>query len=145
MQLLKTLNLKKWVKIFKHFVADARITFCFYTKSFEYFLELTKAEKAIINQGLKNGTIALSLSLDDTTTIKQIALAMKCKEQFPLANIYYCAENPDEIEHNNKCDCADCAKCGTCTKTNGTVTVVKIHSVTEAQKKKYNKNRRDKK
>lgn len=134
--------LKKWVKIFKHFVDDTRITNCFYTKSFKYLLELSAAEKAVINKGLKNNTIAMSLSLDDTTTPEQIALAMKCKKEFPLANIYYCAENPEEIKHDNKCDCSDCAKCGTCTKTTGTTTVVKIHSVTETQKEKYHKNRR---
>lgn len=135
--------LRKWINIFKHFQESNNFTTCFYTKSFKFFDDLSLKEKALINHCLENNVLAISWSLDDTTTVEQIALAMKLKKQFPLSNIYYCAENIDEIKHDNECKCDDCAKCGTCTKTNGTITVVKIHSVTESKKAKYHKNRRD--
>lgn len=135
--------LKKWIEIWKHFQNDSRVTNCFYTKSFKFFLELDDMESEIINHCLDNNVIAMSLSLDDTTTTEQIALAMKVKARFPKANIYYCAENIDEIAYNEKCDCADCARCGNCTKTSGKIVAVKIHSVTEQQKKKYHEKRRD--
>lgn len=134
--------LKKWVKIFSAF-QDGRVNFCFYTKSFKYFLELTEAEKNVIRAGQAAGTIAFSLSLDDTTTKEQIALAMEVKKQFPLANIYYCTDNVDAVKHDNVCDCADCARCGNCTHATGKTTVVKIHTVTTAQLKKYQQKKRN--
>lgn len=137
--------LRKWLEVFDHFKTANNFTTCFYTKSFVFFDNLSPEEKQLINECLEKNVLAISWSLDDTTTLEQIALAMKLKEQFPLSNIYYCAENIDEIAHDNECKCEDCAKCGTCTKTNGTVTVVKIHSVTEQKKAKYHNNRRDSK
>lgn len=131
--------LLKWIKVFEHFENDSRITFCFYTKSFKFFLELDEESKAIVNRCLENNVIAMSLSIDDTTTFEQLARATKIKKLFPLVNVYYCTENIEAIEHDNKCDCENCAKCGTCTKTSGKVTVVKIHSASEKQLVKYRK------
>lgn len=83
-----------------------------------------------------------SLSLDDTTTAEQIALAMEVKKQFPLANIYFCTDDVNSVKHDNECDCANCAKCGHCTHATGKTTVVKVHSVTEKQLKKYQSKKR---
>lgn len=49
--------LKKWVKIFSAF-NDGRVNFCFYTKSFRYFLQLSEEEKEIIRRGMESGNIA---------------------------------------------------------------------------------------
>ena len=134
--------LKKWVKIFRHFMESKSVTFCFYTKSFEYFLKLSEAEKTVIRRCMETGVIAMSLSLDDTTTKEQLARAMKLKEIFPLVNIYYCTSDVNSVKHDNLCDCADCARCGNCTHATGKTTAVKIHSVTEKQLARYESKKR---
>lgn len=134
--------LLKWLRIFEHFKYDNRVIFCFYTKSFEYFLELSEYDRDIIRAGMEAGTIAMSLSLDDTTTAEQLARAMKLKEIFPLVNIYYFTDNPGAVVHDHECDCKDCARCGTCTHARGTITVVLIHSITEKQLARYKANKR---
>ena len=133
--------LKKWVKIFAAH-NDGRVNFCFYTKSFLFFLQLDESEKEIIRAGQAAGTIAFSLSLDDTTSPEQIALAMEVKKQFPLANIYYCTDDLSKVKHDHECDCANCAKCGHCTHATGKTTAVKVHSVSKEQLKKYQSKKR---
>lgn len=135
--------LKKWVKIFENFLDNESVIFCFYTKSFEYFLQLNDHEKSVINSGLERGRIAMSLSIDDTTSPEQIARAMKIKKLFPLVNIYYCTSQIEKIQFDNECKCENCAKCGHCTHASGKTTAVRIHSVTEKQLEKYNKFKRN--
>lgn len=134
--------LNKWFEVFRHFENDSRVTFCFYTKSFKFFLDASDDDLNMLCRCLEKNVCAISFSLDDTTTPEQIARAVKLRERLPLANIYYCTENVDAIKHDNVCDCADCAKCGHCTKTEGKTTVVKIHSATEKQLAKYRRDSR---
>ena len=133
--------LRKWVKIWAHFVdGKSGVRFPMYTKCFAFFNMLTEAEKDIIRAGQKNGTIAISASVDDTTTAEQKAELLKMVAALPLTNIYYCTENIDAVKHDNECECADCAKCGTCNKATGKTTVVKIHSASGADMDVYRKN-----
>ena len=132
--------LKKWVKAWSHFQDDNRIIFCFYTKSFPFFNMLTDAEKAIINAGLENGRLAISASLDDTTTSEQFKAWLEFKRNYPLTNVYQCTENVVTVKHDDVCDCANCAKCGKCTHTTGKTVVVKIHSASKADMTVYRDN-----
>lgn len=129
--------LRKWVRTWADFRAESFITFVFYTKSFPLFLLLDDSEAEIVNDCLRRGVIAMSLSLDDTTTPEQMTAALRVKARFPLANIYRCTEDIQTVDHDNECDCADCAKCGKCNHGTGEVTVVKIHSAGEADLKTY--------
>lgn len=132
--------LRKWVKIWSAFNKDSGVNFIFYTKAFKFFNMLTDAEKDIIRQGMKDGFIAISASLDDTTTPEQIKEYLKMQANYPLLNVYYCTEKVESIQHDNICDCENCAKCGTCNKATGKRTVVKIHSASAEDMKVYRKN-----
>lgn len=132
--------LRKWLKVFSHFLFDDRVIFCFYTKSFPFFLMLTEDEKAVVNTGLKNGRIAMSLSKDDTMTAYQLECLEKCRKAYPLANVYYCTEKPEDVEHDTICDCADCARCGKCIHTTGITVVVVIHSASKNDMQAYREN-----
>ena len=123
--------LRKWLKVWRYFEHDDRVTFCFYTKSFPFFLMLNDEEAKSINRMLKSGRVAISWSIDDTTSKEQIVNYLKCVARYPLANTYRCTETPENVQHDKECDCANCAKCGTCVKTTGAVTVVAIHSASK--------------
>lgn len=132
--------LRKWLHIWEHMEKRGDVQTTMYTKGFRFFLVLTDSEKAIVNRLLENGTIAINFSLDDTTTEEQWQAYHECKKAFPLANTYFCTEHVNNVKHDNVCDCADCAKCGTCNKGTGKKTVVKIHSASGADMKKYRNN-----
>ena len=132
--------LRKWVRAWDHFTTKDGVRFVLYTKSFRFFLMLNDEEKAIINRLLTSGVLAISWSMDDTTTTEQRIACLECVKTFPKANIYICTEHVDAVQHDNVCDCADCAKCGICNNTNGTVTVVRIHSATTSDMEVYRAN-----
>ena len=134
--------LKKWVKIWAHFDGNNTINFIFYTKSFVFFTMLSEQEKDVIRKGQQDGRIAISASLDDTTTQEQIEAYLCMKKDFPLTNTYYCTENVKTVTYDNLCDCANCAKCGTCNKATGKRTVVAIHSASNDDMKEYHEKRR---
>ena len=121
--------LKKWIVVFAEFIGAGNIIFCFYTKCFEYLLNLDESEKAIFKTATESGLVSCSLSLDKSTTQEQIARAMKVKELFPAVNIYYAIpENEiDTIKYDSICDCADCAKCGKCVHADGKTIACAIH------------------
>ena len=129
--------LKKWVKVWKAFENDNSIVFVFYTKSFPFFLMLTEEEKETIRRLQKSGRLSINLSLDDTTNQSQRIAYLDMIATYPLCNTYYCTEDVNQVEHDNVCDCADCAKCGACNKSTGKKTVVKIHSASKTDMKKY--------
>ena len=101
---------------------------------------LSESEKETIRAAQAAGLLAISCSLDDTTTIKQKTEYLKMISNFPLTNTYYCTENVDMIQHDSICDCANCAACGTCNKATGKKTVVKIHSASGDDMKVYREN-----
>ena len=121
--------LKKWIDVFDEFIGAGNIIFCFYTKCFDYLLNLSGYEKAVFKVATETGLVSCSLSLDKSTSPEQIARAMKVKELFPAVNIYYAIpENEiDTIEHDSICDCADCAKCGKCVHADGKTIACAIH------------------
>lgn len=136
--------LKKFVKIWDYFTRraetySAEIRFPLYTKSFPLFNMLTDAEKDIIRKAMDAGVLAISASLDDTTTPAQKIAYLKMQADYPLLNVYYCTENIEKVPHDNVCDCADCAACGTCNKATGKKTVVKIHSASNDDIETYRK------
>ena len=134
--------LRKWLKVWKYFLKNDGVVFVFYTKSFRFFNMLTKEEKKALRKLMKAGRVAMSASLDDTTTAEQIAAYIELKKNFPLVNTYYCTEHTDKVPHDHVCDCANCAKCGICNHGTGESTVVKIHSASENDLKEYRKNAR---
>ena len=123
---------KKWLSVFAYFMnTEYKIIFCFYTKCFDYLLEIAKSdiERNIFRTATDTGLVSCSLSLDKSSSKEQIAKAMKLKEIFPSINIYF-AIPKDEIEtikHDSVCDCADCAKCGKCVHTDGKIIACAIH------------------
>lgn len=121
--------LKKWILVFAEFIGAENIIFCFYTKCFEYLLNLSESEKEIFKAATESGLVSCSLSLDKSTTPEQIARAMRVKELFPAVNIYFAIpENEiDTIVHDSVCDCADCAKCGKCVHADGKIVACAIH------------------
>lgn len=135
-------HLKKWVKIWNYYEYHNGVHFVFYTKSFLFFLMLDEYEKAIIRRMMKAGKLSVNLSLDDTTSKKQWKAYHRMREEFIDVNTYYCTEHVDKVVHDTVCDCADCARCGTCNKAQGKVTVVKIHSASNADMEEYRKNTR---
>lgn len=132
--------LRKWLYAWIQFKPSDGVRFVFYTKSFPFFLKLTDAEKAALNELLANGVLSINFSMDDTTSAAQKLAYLECVKTFPKANTYYCTENVDSVEHDNICDCADCAKCGKCNAGKGTKTVVKIHSASHADMEVYREN-----
>lgn len=118
-----------WLKVFDAFKADRTVIFQMYTKSFPLFLSLDAGQLQTLRDCMKNGTVAISLSLDDSMNPAQRADLIKLKATLPLANIYYAikAEKLGAIQYDDKCDCADCAKCGHCVHTTGKTVAVAIH------------------
>lgn len=131
--------LKRWVMIWKEFENESNIKFVFYTKSFPFFLMLSKSEKEIIRNMMKKGNMSINLSTDDTTDKKQIVAYLNMISEFPLANSYRVTEK--YTEKDDKCDCENCAKCGACNKATGKEKVVAIHSASKADIEKYRKNK----
>lgn len=121
--------LKAWTKVFNHFANNTNITFCFYTKCFDYLLNLTEEERVIFKALTDSGRVAVSLSLDKSSTSEQKIKAVKVKAMFPAVNIYYAikADKIDTIEHDDICECKDCAKCAKCVKTGGKTIACAIH------------------
>lgn len=132
--------LRKWLQVWKYFKNNGGVIFVFYTKSFRFFNMLTKAEKKALRKLQQIGRVAISASLDDTTTTEQLKAYWEMKKALPLTNMYYCTENVEKVKHDNVCDCANCAKCGICNKATGKDTVVKIHSASKNDMKKYREN-----
>lgn len=131
--------LRKWIRIWEDLEGEP-VLFVFYTKSFPLFLLLTEEEKNIIRRMMKSGQLAMNLSIDDTTTEKQLTAYLEMLVQFPLANTYRVTEKVTATD--DKCDCENCAKCGACNKAQGKEKVVEIHSAGEAEKETYRKNKR---
>lgn len=129
--------LRKSLHTWKQFTPNDHIEFKFYTKSFPFFLMLTKEEKDILRRLMKDGIVTIMLSVDDTTSPEQWKAYHKMREEFPLCNTYYCTEFPEKVPHDHICDCANCAKCGKCNKATGIVIVVKIHSASKADMEVY--------
>ena len=132
--------LRKWVAIWKEFKEAKNIKFIFYTKSFPFFLMLDEEETSLVREMMRNGTISINLSLDDTTSRNQKIAYLEMLKKFPLCNTYYCTEDVESVPHNNVCDCADCAKCGKCNTARAEKTVVKIHSAGKADMEEYRRN-----
>jgi len=132
--------LRKWLKAWRELEQDDGVQFTFYTKSFPFFLMLTDEEADDLNRMISSGKIAMNLSMDDTTSPEQRIAYLKMLVRYPKANTYRCTETPETEKHDNVCDCENCAKCGTCNKGTGTVTVVKIHSASNADMETYRKN-----
>lgn len=133
--------LRKWINAWQELKDDMRVVFVFYTKSFPFFLMLTEEEKEIIRSMMKSGQLAMNLSVDDTTTAEQMVNYLQMIAEFPLANTYRVTENT--AEGDDVCDCENCAKCGACNKAQGGHKVVRIHSASTNDIKKYRKNRRE--
>lgn len=129
--------LRKWVSIWAKLPEGVKVVF--YTKSFLFFLMLSEEEKEIIREAMRSGKLSINLSMDDTTTKEQRTAYLQMVTDFPGCNTYYCTEDVNTIKHDEKCDCADCAKCGICNNCSGKTTVVKIHSATENDLRKYRK------
>ena len=123
--------LNKWIDVFNYFGfrSSKDVIFCFYTKCFEYLLNLDYERREAFDELTRRGVVSCSLSLDKSTTPEQIARAMKVKAMFPAVNVYFAIpENEIEtITHDSVCDCADCAKCGKCVHANGKTIACAIH------------------
>lgn len=132
--------LRKWLKVWRSFLKNDGVVFVFYTKSFRFFNMLSKAEKKALRKLQRVGRVAMSASLDDTTTQAQIMEYLELQKNFPLTNTYYCTEDTEKVSHDNVCDCADCAKCGICNHATGKKTVVKIHSASGKDLEGYREN-----
>lgn len=131
--------LRKWIEIWKN-LADESVLFVFYTKSFPLFLMLTEEEKDIIRNMMKAGKLSMNLSIDDTTSEKQMIAYLQMIAEYPLSNTYRVTEKVSATD--DKCDCSDCARCGACNKARGKEKVVEIHSASNAEKEEYRKNKR---
>lgn len=130
--------LRKWLYAWYELKDDDGVVFVFYTKSFPFFLMLTDEEKAMLNELLNSGKVAMNLSIDDTTTTEQKVAYLKMLSTFPKANTYRVTEHT--TENDDVCDCANCAKCGACNKATGGHKVVAIHSASDAEKETYREN-----
>lgn len=121
--------LSKWIDVFSAFLGEKNIIFCFYTKCFEYLLNLAEEQKKVFKTATESGLVSCSLSLDKSSTPEQIARAMKVKTLFPAVNIYFAIpENEiDSIAHDGVCECKDCAKCGKCVHASGKTVACAIH------------------
>lgn len=131
--------LRKWVKVWAHFTGKNGIHFTLYTKSFPFFLMLTKEEKETVNKAMESGILSINLSIDDTTSTEQKIAYLKCLVTFPKANTYICTEDVETVAHDEKCDCADCGKCGICNRAEGKRTAVIIHSASNNDMENYRK------
>lgn len=95
--------LKKWIAIFNHFRKNDNIVFCFYTKSFKFFLQLDDNERNILNGMMKKGIVAMSLSLDDTTDEVQRIRYGRMRKTYPLANTYYATDDIGSVKYDSVC------------------------------------------
>lgn len=132
--------LRKWLYAWYELKDDEGVIFVFYTKSFPFFLMLTDEEKAMLNELLESGKVAMNLSVDDTTTAEQWKAYVEMRKAFPKANTYAVTERTHEGD--DVCDCADCARCGSCNKATGKRKVVVIHSASNDDLKVYRANKR---
>ena len=130
--------LRKWVKIWRELFDVDSVHFVFYTKSFPFFLMLNEEDKKLINSMMKKGTLAMNLSIDDTTSKEQMIAYLKMMAEFPLANTYRVTKHTSDSD--DKCDCANCAKCGACNKAQGGHKVVAIHSAGKSDIDEYDAN-----
>ena len=135
--------LRKNLKIWASFTLSDNVQFKFYTKSFPFFLMLTEEEKNLLRYLMYAGIVVMNLSLDDTTSREQWKAYHRMRKEFPNANTYYATEKANDVEHDNVCDCANCAKCGVCNNGTGSITVVVIHSASNADMDKYRKAKKE--
>ena len=123
--------LEKWIDVFSYFGfrSSKKIVFCFYTKCFEYLLNLDGERRETFSELTRRGVVSCSLSLDKSSNPEQVARAMKVKKLFPAVNIYFAipVNEIETIAHDDTCDCADCAKCGKCVHANGKTIACAIH------------------
>lgn len=128
--------LKKWVNIFHHFSEHDNIIFCFYTKSFQFFKQLEKEERMLLKTLVKKGIVAMSVSVDDTSSIKAIMDATSLQATLG-ANAYIATTNPEAWKYNAECRCKNCAECGNCIHATKKNVVCRLHSVTQKEIEKY--------
>ena len=130
--------LRKWLTAWYKLKNDEGVCFVFYTKSFPFFLKLNDLERAMLNELLESGKVAMNLSIDDTTTPEQWKAYVAMRKAFPKANTYAVTEHTKDGD--DVCDCADCARCGACNKATGKRKVVVIHSASNADIDVYRAN-----
>ena len=121
--------LEKWIKVFKAF-SDRNVIFQFYTKSFEYFAQLSNVDHIFLTDSVQAGKVAISLSYDKSMPLKQYAKLLAVYNHIVMGSNIYAAIKADSLEefrYDTQCDCADCAKCGKCVRTNGQIVAVAIH------------------
>lgn len=120
---------RKWLDVFARFENDVRLLFCFYTKCFDYILNMNETESKLFRRVTDSGRVACSLSIDESTTKEDLAKAVKIMGMYPNVNIYYAidADKVETIKHDCVCECEDCARCGNCTKTSGKIVACAIH------------------
>lgn len=133
--------LRKWVNVWKQFHSGEGVAFTLYTKSFPFFLMLTKEEIGIIRRAMDEGILAINLSVDDTTTPEQWRAMFAVLALLPKANVYRITEQ--FTDDDDQCDCANCAKCGACNKATGGHKVVKLHSASKEDVAVYDANKAD--
>lgn len=107
----------------KNFVAH------FYTKSFQFILDLPAEYKTKFRRLLQAGGIVGNLSADTTTTAEQWERIERIKAEFPEINIYFAlpADSINPADFTHLCECSDCGKCRVCSIASGAVTAVGIH------------------
>jgi hypothetical protein len=128
--------LRKWLNIFKHFSEHKNIIFCFYTKSFQFFKQLDNEERMFLKTLVKKGIVAMSVSVDDTSSIKAIMDATLLQATLG-ANAYIATTNPEAWRYNAECRCKNCVECGNCTHATKKNVVCRLHSVTQKEIEKY--------
>lgn len=110
--------LEKWLAIMKHFAGDPRITFAFYTKSFDMFSGITLPENAA-----PTGSLWAMTHPGERAKLKELKWHV------------YSADTPENIaarkaagEKIHICRCSDCARCGFCySRKDGMRTECEIH------------------
>lgn len=130
--------LRKWLNIFKHFSEHKNIIFCFYTKSFKFFKQLEKEEFNALKELIAKGVVAMSVSLDDTSTAMSLMDAAYLQATLHV-NSYIATTNPDNWKYNAECRCKNCAECGNCIRATKKNVVCRLHSVSDKEITEYEK------
>ena len=101
----------------------------FYTKSFQFFIDMDDAHKTIFADLLASGHIVANWSVDETTTAEQWERVETLKALYPNTNVYFALPNEHIIENEftHICRCADCGECRICSTSQGSFTAVGIH------------------
>lgn len=108
---------------------DKNITYHFYTKSFQFFLDMDDTHKAIFCDLLASGTLAVNWSVDYSTNAEQWERVEQLKALYPMTNIYFALPDTDIIESHftHVCKCYDCGGCRVCSIASGALTACGIH------------------